>query len=108
MGDCNRCGKCCFYPVRKNPDGSLLMKPCKNLIQLPSGNSLCRIYKKRLGTIIGKDDFGRVYKCTMYNSLNSEITGCPMNLGGKPLINVEIKGKIAIMTKVIENANLVN
>ena len=100
MGECNRCGKCCFYPVRKNPDGSLLLKPCKNLVMLPSGKSLCRIYKNRLGQIIGKDDFGRIYRCHMYNSVDSEIAGCPMNLGNKPLFNVEILGKTAIRTKV--------
>ena len=72
------------------------MNKCKNLILLPSGNSLCRIYKKRLGTIIGKDEFGRIYKCTMYNSLNAEIEGCPVNIGVKPLVNVEIRGKTAI------------
>ena len=63
---------------------------------LPSGNSLCRVYKKRLGTILGKDEKGRIYRCTMYNSLNAEIEGCPVNIGGKPLVNVEIKGKLAI------------
>ena len=97
MGECNRCGKCCFYPTgEKTPEGALVMKSCRHLVQLPSGKSLCRIYKKRLGTIIGKDTEGRVYRCTMYNSLNSEIIGCPVNIGGKPLVNVEIKGKIAI------------
>jgi len=96
MGDCNRCGKCCFYPIAKNSDGSLLMKPCKHLIQLASGKTLCRIYKKRLGTIIGKDHLGNVYRCIMYNSLNSEIVGCPVNIGNKPLVNVEINGKLAI------------
>ena len=100
MGDCNRCGKCCFYPVSKNPDGSLLMKACKNLVQLSSGATLCRIYKKRLGAIIGKDNLGRIYRCTMYNSLNAEIEGCPMNIGSKPLVNVEIKGKLAIRSNV--------
>lgn len=95
MGDCNNCGKCCFYPTgKKTPEGALIMKACRHLVQL-SGRTLCRIYKTRLGTIIGKDNEGRNYRCTMYNSLNAEIEGCPMNLGGKPLVNVEIKGKIA-------------
>ena len=76
------------------------MKPCKNLVRLPSGKGLCRIYRNRLGTIIGKDTEGRVYRCTMYNSLNSEIEGCPVNIGGKPLVNVEIRGRLAIRSNV--------
>ena len=79
------------------------MKACKNLIRLPSGKTLCRLFKKRLGTIIGKDNEGRIYRCIMYNSLNSEIIGCPMNAGNKPLVNVEIKGKLAYKTGDEEN-----
>ena len=95
MGECSRCGKCCFYPVDKNPDGSLLMKPCRFLLKFGEKYH-CRIYNSRLNVLLGKDQFGREYRCTMYNSLNSEIEGCPVNIGGKPLVNVEIKGKFAI------------
>ena len=95
MGDCNKCGKCCFYPVAKNPDGSLLMKPCRFLLKF-GDKYHCRIYNSRLNVLLGKDDLGKEYRCTMYNSLNSEIEGCPVNIGGKPLVNVEIKGKFAI------------
>ena len=100
MGECNRCGKCCFSPTgEKTSEGALVMKPCKYLLKFGEKYH-CRIYNSRLGVLLGKDNLGREYRCTMYNSLNSEIEGCPINIGGKPLVNVEIKGNLAIRSNI--------
>ena len=79
------------------------MKPCRHLIFRKDGKSLCEIYDTRLGTLLGKDKFGKEYRCMFYNSLTAEIEGCPMNYGNKPLVNVEIKGNIAIRSRTGDN-----
>lgn len=91
MGECNRCGKCCFYPISKNPDGSLVMKSCRYLIQVSKDKFHCRIFSNRLNTQIGLDFEGKPVYCNMYNSLSTEIVGCPMNIGGKPTREVIIE-----------------
>lgn len=91
---CNRCGKCCFFPTGEtNADGTADMRACPSLVIVGKGVYYCRDYGHRLGRIIGADSKGNVYRCVMYDSLSSEILGCPINKGGKPLIQIEIKGK---------------
>ena len=104
MGDCNRCGKCCFVPTGDMyDDGSLILKACKYLIPISDGVYHCRIFKNRLGKHISTDKNGVKYYCNIYNSLKREINGCSINLGGKQLFNVEIiTNKLALM-KEVEN-----
>jgi len=77
MGDavCVNCGKCCYYIK----DG--VLKKCKHLVKLSNGKTLCRVYKTRLGREIDKG----VY-CTMYERLEYEFEGCPLNTGKKPIV----------------------
>lgn len=99
MGECNRCGKCCFYPTGdRDENNALILKPCGHLKTDENGKYLCDIYNKRLGLLIGVDKFDKKYYCTLYNSMSAEIEGCPMNIGNKPLANVEIKNGIALKT----------
>jgi hypothetical protein len=65
---CIMCGKCCHYIL----DGKLVK--CKHLVRLPSGKTLCRIYKTRLGTSIGP---GRV--CAQRERRHENFDGCPYN-----------------------------
>jgi len=95
MAECNRCGKCCYIPTGEvKADGTEILRPCKYLIKISENKFHCRNYKNRLGTEIGRVN-GLVYRCVMYNSMSREITGCPLNLGGKPLEIIEIKGTAA-------------
>lgn len=87
MSDCTRCGKCCFYPAGKDRPGE--WKRCKHLINDKNGKFLCRIYGSRLGKQIDTID-GVAIVCVMYNSLEKEITGCPLNKEKKELIQVTI------------------
>jgi len=51
---CLRCGKCCYFEGKK----------CPHLVLLKGGTTLCRIYKRRLGTVIGySDDKRKMYVC---------------------------------------------
>ena len=86
MSSCNHCSKCCWIPVGKNSNE---LRKCKHLILRPGGSSLCRIYQTRLGKKIATVD-GVPYFCGMYNSMDAEIVGCPMNTGKKPLREVVI------------------
>jgi len=78
------------------------MKACSNLVFTTDGKTLCKIYQNRLGKMVGEDKFGNKYYCTLYNSFTAEIAGCPMNEGTKPLVNVEMRGGIAIRSKINE------
>ena len=70
---CLRCGKCCYYKI----DGKI--KKCKHLVKLPNGKTLCRIYKKRLGTIIDKTKDGKVVRCVLRKDSKFDYEGCPFN-----------------------------
>lgn len=63
---CKRCGQCC-YLIGSN-------KKCKHLILLPSGLTLCRIYKTRLGA-----DCGNGIRCIERDQDGRLFQGCPYN-----------------------------
>lgn len=85
QGICNGCGKCCYYPSGRQ--GELLK--CPHLIKTKT-RYVCRIYNNRLGKVIGRDIHGKDYVCSMYNALQDEIDGCPLNLGTKPTRIVDL------------------
>lgn len=99
--NCNHCGKCCFFPSGdKTPEGLLILQKCKNLV-FKDGKSTCRIYGSRLGKHIGTSKEGIKYFCVMYNSLNEEIEGCPLNIDlKKPKKTVIIDGKSATSSTI--------
>lgn len=70
---CNRCGQCCYYMKNGKPT------KCRFLIKLPSGNTLCRIYKKRVGTIISINDDGNKVMCVPRIIQIKKCPGCPYN-----------------------------
>lgn len=72
---CNKCGKCCYFP---SGEGNGKLKACKYL-QKKNDKYHCKVYYNRLNKVIGVYKNTEV-KCTMYNSLSSEIVGCPLNL----------------------------
>jgi len=69
---CKRCGACCHYTA---PDGS--RKACRYLITLSSGSTLCRVYKTRLGRVVGLAEHGKIY-CAPREAHGIE-PGCPLN-----------------------------
>lgn len=90
MAECNRCGKCCYYPNgEKTPKGEDVLKACKFLVTLQDGTTLCRTFKDRLGKEIDVIN-GRSIRCIFYNALSEEILGCPLNNGKKPLVDVVV------------------
>ena len=64
-------GKCCFLII----DGKQSKVPCRYLIRLPSGKTLCRIYKTRLGK-----DIGHGNRCIMRKDSKINYPGCTMNI----------------------------
>ena len=76
---CKRLGMCCYLVNREGiPTG----KHCPNLIKLKSGNTLCRIYRTRLGKKIGTID-GLDNYCAMRNQSKVDFEGCEYNDGKK-------------------------
>ena len=67
---CLRCGRCCFILV----GGKLSNIPCKHLVRLKSGKSLCRIYSSRLGA-----DCGGGCRCMLRVNVHRNFLGCPNN-----------------------------
>ena len=88
---CTSCGSCCFIPTEVGE--KTVFKACKHLSR-KDGVYYCRIYSRRLGTIVGQYK-GEAIRCSMYNSLDAEIEGCPLNVGGKPTYEVTINGNEA-------------
>jgi len=82
MSACLRCGLCCFLKIKQDDD-SIILKPCKHMIRLPSGRTLCRIYKSRLGT-----DIGYGHQCILRENDKYDYPGCPFN-SGKPLLSIK-------------------
>jgi hypothetical protein len=77
MVECQRCGKCCHYVGQ---DGKV--RKCKYLISLPSGKTLCRVYRNRLNVTIDKvvtEGIERVYRCIMRVDSPFDYEGCPYN-----------------------------
>ena len=78
---CLRCGLCCHYYL----DG--VLKHCKHLVRLPSGRSLCRVYRRRLGLVLDIDSSGRKIVCVYRSASVYDYVGCPLN-SGKPFFMV--------------------
>jgi len=70
---CKRCGTCCHYEYNGR------IKPCKHLIKLSSGKYLCRIYNKRLGTVIDKLPNGDYVVCKNRLDKKQHYKDCPYN-----------------------------
>jgi hypothetical protein len=92
MPECNRCGKCCFYPTGELKNGKEEFRKCRFLIRHSGGIYSCRIYQNenRLNTLVGTDNEGKKYRCQKYSALPYEIEGCPLNENKKPLIKIKI------------------
>lgn len=72
---CKCCGLCCVIPTTG--------RDCQHLVRLKSGKTLCRVYKTRLGRIIGKgliNDRLVIVKCVMRESVKTKFEGCPYNV----------------------------
>ena len=64
------------------------MKRCKHLVRTKDGKTLCRIYAKRLGTIIDVDkESGQVVRCVMRAQGPYDYKDSPLNTD-KPLLEV--------------------
>jgi len=87
MTVCLRCGQCCVLKLR-NLDGTFTYKPCKHLVFLKSGKTLCRIYKKRLDTKLGSDESGQQHECILRVYDRHDYTDCPFNTN-KPVLNLK-------------------
>ena len=66
---CLRCGACCFLVV----DG-VRSVPCKHLVRLSSGKTLCRVYNQRIGLDLGCNNF-----CSFRVDLHENFPDCPFN-----------------------------
>ena len=63
---CLRCGQCCYLPNGE---------PCPHL---NLDTKLCKIYKKRLGRLVGFCN-GIPYFCVMREDIKINYPGCPYN-----------------------------
>ena len=80
MNGCTRCGRCCHYELNG------VIKKCKHLVRTKDG-TLCRIFHKRLGTIIDKDKEGNVVKCMLRAQAPYDYKDSPLNTD-KPIFDV--------------------
>ena len=83
MSACLRCGSCCFTNLAK--DGKLYpsrKKKCKFMVKLPSGSTVCRVYNKRLGTVLSEDKFHKTF-CGVREGSTFDYEGCPFNTDKK-------------------------
>jgi len=70
---CLRCGKCCYYT-----DYLGVKRKCRFLVILPDKTTLCRVYKTRLGRIVGIGLKGKPVYC-MPRIAHGYEPGCPLN-----------------------------
>jgi len=68
-----RCGRCCHFEIKGQ------IKKCKYLVKLPSGKTLCRIYKTRLGKVLFQIDKDKRVVCVERVNVNKHYKGCPYN-----------------------------
>lgn len=73
---CNRCGQCCYLLRNELPSDI----PCKYLIKLKSGKTLCRIYRNRFEKKIDGENL-----CMPRKILQYDYEDCPYNTD-KPLV----------------------
>ena len=76
LAECVRCGLCCHHTRTNQKGEDYLGEPCKFLIKLKSGKTLCRVYRNRLDKEIEKGYFCTLRKLTKYDYEN-----CPLNTG---------------------------
>jgi len=74
---CKRCGLCCHLTI----NGVFTNKPCKHMVRLKSGKTLCRIYNKRIG-----QDLGDGNKCVFRESVPFNYEGCEFNKEGQQML----------------------
>jgi len=84
MTECQRCGKCCHFIDENNQ-----LRKCRYLIKLPSGKTLCRVYRNRFKVTIAKVG-DKVAKCLMRKDSPFDYEGCPFNTN-KPLFEKELE-----------------
>ena len=65
---CKRCGKCCYTKTKKG------WKPCRYLEFLKDGTTRCKIYWRRLGTLLG-----RGHECMLRKYVRWDYPDCPYN-----------------------------
>ena len=95
---------CCFYPTGdKDVQGRDVMKSCRFLVKLGEKRYACRIYNNRLGTFIGMSKNGKKWFCQMYNDLQYEIKGCPLNEDNKWKKPIMYDLEIDKSVKIAEN-----
>jgi hypothetical protein len=75
MPECLRCGRCCHFFL----DGKL--HKCNMLVKLKNGKTLCRIYKTRLGRVLGVAKDGRKMLCNNREDVKLDWFCCPFNKG---------------------------
>jgi hypothetical protein len=67
-------GNCCVIPSTG--------RDCKQLIRLESGKTLCRIFRKRIGSVIDRSVVNGelvVTKCFFREDVKQDYLGCPWN-----------------------------
>ncbi len=69
-GECNRCGQCCHYVI----NGKRTDLPCQFLEYLTDGKTRCKVYKFRIGLLIG---YGNI--CTFRKNIPMDFKGCLQN-----------------------------
>lgn len=77
MSVCLRCGKCCYVPKYEDPEIPTCLTswgPCKHLVRLKSGKTVCRVFHTRLGTKIDER-----HVCVLREESNFDYEGCPFN-----------------------------
>jgi len=73
---CLRCGQCCHYYI----DGVVF--PCRYLLKLENGKTLCTNYKDRIGTDIYqyvRDGKLVTVTCGQRDAVDINYPGCPYN-----------------------------
>lgn len=92
MAICKRCGACCHLYL----DGKKI--PCRFLVTLNNGKTLCRIYKRkeRIGSVILNKD-GKKYFCSSREKSTYDYMNCPYNTD-REIID-DINGELLVYKK---------
>ena len=78
--NCNQCGMCCHTTVTGK------ITSCRYLIDLRNGKTACKIYNRRLGTIIARKG-DQVSRCNLRVNGTWDYPGCPQNNGRPSFID---------------------
>ena len=93
-------GRCCHY-IGENGQ----VKKCKYLISLPSGKTLCRVYRNRFMVLIDKfniDGTERIFRCIMRKDSPFDYEGCPYNTA-KPRFEEQVIKNGSSTGQVVHN-----